>query len=233
MDGTRLLSTTVPSLPPTALLAFTGANGGKTDIHTVRDTIITATSYAVPPPGPDGWTYNGSAALSGTSLSLTPAVANSRGSGIQATAVPSARLKATFTASIGGGTGADGLALLLLDASKATPTALGAGGGGLGYSGLPGIAVTLDTHRNTGDPSANFVAVATGGHGATLRYAATSTAVPALRTGTHAVTVTVTTTGHLLVAVDGTQVIDTAVTLPPNLLVGFAGPPGARRTTTR
>ena len=226
MDGTRLLSTTVASLPPTALLAFTGANGGKTDIHTVRDTVITATSYAVPPPGPNGWTYNGSAALSGTSLSLTPAVANSRGSGIQTTPVPSARLKATFTASIGGGTGADGLALLLLDASKATPTALGAGGGGLGYSGLPGIAVTLDTHHNTGDPSANFVAVATGGTGATLRYAATSTAVPALRTGTHAVTVTVTTTGHLLVAVDGTQVIDTAVTLPPNLLVGFSGATG-------
>ncbi|WP_330308751.1 MULTISPECIES: choice-of-anchor D domain-containing protein [unclassified Streptomyces] len=226
MDGVRLLNTTVASLPPTALLAFTGATGGRTDIHTVRDSVITATSYAVPPPGPNGWTLNGSAALSGTDLVLTKTVQNTKGSGVQATAVPSARLKATFTAAIGGGTGADGLALLLLDSSKATPKALGGGGGGLGYAGLPGIAITLDTHRNTGDPSANFVGVATGGNGSPFTYAATSTAVPALRTGTHVVDVSVTTAGHILVSVDGTQVIDTAVTLPPNVLVGFSGATG-------
>ncbi|MCX4987412.1 MULTISPECIES: choice-of-anchor D domain-containing protein [unclassified Streptomyces] len=227
MDGIRLLNTTVNSLPPTALLAFTGANGDKTDIHSVRDAVITATSYAVPPPGPNRWTYNGSAALSGTDLVLTQAVQSARGSAVQGTAVPSARLKATFTAAIGGGSGADGLALLLLDAAKATPTALGAGGGGLGYAGLPGIAVTLDTHRNTGDPSANFVGVAVGGTGSPFTYAATSTAVPALRTGTHVVDVTVTTAGHVLVAVDGTQVIDTAVALPQNVLVGFAAATGS------
>ncbi|MFD0515017.1 hypothetical protein ACFQ0Q_40935 [Streptomyces aureus] len=133
----------------------------------------------------------------------------------------------SFTSTIGGGTGADGLALMLLDPSKTAPAALGVGGGGLGYAGLPGIAVTLDTYRNTGDPSANFVGVATGGNGAPFQYAATSTAVPALRTGTHTVNVSVTTAGHLLVKVDGTQVIDTAVTLPPNVLVGFAGATGA------
>ncbi|MER5467068.1 hypothetical protein [Streptomyces sp. NPDC002685] len=192
-----------------------------------RDAVITATSYAVPPPGPNRWTCNGFAALSGTYLVLTQAVQGARGSAVQGTAVPSARLKATFTAAIGGGTGADGLALLLLDAAKATPTALGAGGGGLGYAGLPGIAVTLDTHRNTGDRSANFVGVAVGGTGSPFTYAATSTAVPALRTGTHVVDVTVTTAGHVLVAVDGTQVIDTAVALPQNVLVGFAAATGS------
>ncbi|GAA3377782.1 hypothetical protein GCM10020367_54820 [Streptomyces sannanensis] len=226
MDGTRLLRTTVPSLSPTALLAFTGANGQVTDIHTARDVAITATSYAVPPPGPNGWTLNGSAVLSGTDLVLTKTVPYTAGSAIQGTAVPSAHLRASFTAAIGGGSGADGMALLLLDPSKATPTALGANGGGLGYSGLPGIAVTLDTVRNGKDPSSNFVGVATSGSGSTLQYVATSTAVPPLRTGTHTVDVTVTTAGHLLVRIDGTPVIDAAVTLPQNVLVGFSGATG-------
>ncbi|WP_307623791.1 choice-of-anchor D domain-containing protein [Streptomyces sp. V3I7] len=229
MDGIRLLRTTVPSLPPTAYVAFTGGTGGATDIHTVRNVNVTAPSYAVPPPGPNGWTYNGTAALSGTSLVLTPAVSavtSARGTGVQGTAVPSARLRARFRATIGGGTGADGLALLLLDASRATPTSLGAGGGGLGYAGLPGVAVTLDTHRNGSEPSGNFVGVATGG--TTLpTYTATSTAVPDLRSGTHALDVSVTTAGHLVVRIDGTQVIDKAVALPRNVLVGFGGATGS------
>ncbi|MGI5460591.1 choice-of-anchor D domain-containing protein [Streptomyces sp. CA-249302] len=227
MDGTQILRTTVASLSPTAFVAFTGGTGGKTDIHAVRDVAVTASSYAVPPPGPNGWTYNGSAALSGTSLVLTPATASVKGSGVQATAVPSARLRAHFTATIGGGTGADGLALLLLDASKATSTALGAGGGGLGYAGLPGLAVTLDTHKNGTEPSNNFVGIATAATGSAPHYVATSTAVPNLRSGTHTIDANVTSAGHLVVSVDGTQVIDKAVSLPKNLLVGFAGATGS------
>lgn len=69
--------------------------------------------------------------------------------------------------------------------------------------------------------------MAVGGTGSPFTYAATSTAVPALRTGTHVVDVTVTTAGHVLVAVDGTQVIDTAVALPQNVLVGFAAATGS------
>ncbi|MEV6329021.1 choice-of-anchor D domain-containing protein [Streptomyces sp. NPDC051909] len=229
VDGTQRLSTSVASLPPTALLAFTGATGGRTDIHAVRRATVTATAYAVPPPGPNGWTYNGSATLSGTTLQLTPLQTSQRGSALQATAVPTARLKARFTATIGGGTGADGLALLLLDATRATPKSLGTGGGGLGFSGLPGIAVTLDTYDNgTADPSANFVAVATGGTADTLRYAATATNVPNLRSGSHTVDAVVTSTGRLQISVDGTRVIDVAVTLPKNVLVGFSGATGGR-----
>ncbi|MGW7385845.1 choice-of-anchor D domain-containing protein [Streptomyces sp. NPDC054794] len=225
MDGTQLLRTAVPSLGPTALLAFTGGTGGLTDIHTVRNVSITAPAYAVPPPGPNGWTFNGSAGLSGTNLVLTKTDANTKGSALQATAVPSARLQAHFTASIGGGSGADGMAFLLLDPAKAPPTSLGAGGGGLGYAGLPGIAVALDTFRNGNDPSSNFVGVAVGGTGDTLQYTATSTAIPSLRSGTHAVDVSV-AAGHLLVSLDGQQIIDTAVTLPQNVRVGFSGATG-------
>ncbi|MEU7016042.1 choice-of-anchor D domain-containing protein [Streptomyces sp. NPDC046385] len=230
VDGTQRLSTSVASLPPTALLAFTGSTGGRTDIHAVRKATITATAYAVPPPGPNGWTYNGSAKLSGTTLELTPVQTYQRGSAIQATAVPSAQLKARFTATVGGGTGADGLALLLLDASRATPKALAANSGGsLGFAGLPGVAVTLDTFDNgANDPSANFVAVATGGSGTTLTHAATATNVPDLRTGSHTVDAVVTSTGRLQVSIDGTRVIDVAVTLPKNVLVGFSGTTGGR-----
>ncbi|MFF0750758.1 choice-of-anchor D domain-containing protein [Streptomyces sp. NPDC004267] len=230
IDGTQRLSTSVASLPPSALVAFTGGTGGKTDIHAVRRASVTAGAYAVPPPGPNGWTYNGSAAMSGTSLELTPVQTYQRGSAVQATAVPSAHLKARFTATIGGGTGADGLTLMFLDASKTTPKALAANSGGsLGFAGLPGIAVTLDTYKNgANDPSANFVAVATGGSGTDLTYAATATNVPNLRSGSHTVDAVVTSTGHLQVSIDGTRVIDVAVTLPKNVLVGFSGSTGGR-----
>lgn len=56
----------------------------------------------------------------------------------------------------------------LLDPARSTTSAPGFKGGGLGYGGLNGVAVTLDTCRNSGDPSSNFVGVATGGSGTGL-----------------------------------------------------------------
>jgi hypothetical protein len=139
--------------------------------------------------------------------------------------VPSAHLHARFTAEIGGGTGADGMTFTLLEPGSA-PTSVGVGGGGLGYSGLTGIAVTLDTYQNPPDPSANFVAVATSGNGANLSYAGASNAVGDLRTGTHRVDVAVTATSHLVVTVDGATVLDVPVTLPANVIPGFTGATG-------
>ena len=49
----------------------------------------------------------------------------------------------------------------LADASVTKPTALGNNGGGEGFSGITGIAVSLDTWQNTTDPSSNFVGIAT------------------------------------------------------------------------
>ncbi|MFE0459103.1 choice-of-anchor D domain-containing protein [Kitasatospora sp. NPDC058965] len=226
LDGAKVLQAPASGLPPAALVAFTGGTGSHTDIHTVRGAAVSATGYALAPPGPAAWAFNGSAAMSGSDLVLTAAQSNQRGSAFDRTAVSATRLHARFTAQIGGGNGADGLAFVLLDAAKAGPTALGGAGGGLGWLGLPGLAVTLDTWQNTGDPSSNFVAVATGSSGGRLLYAATSTAVPNLRQGTHTVDVTATAAGHLLVAVDGKQVIDTPVALPANVLAGFSAATG-------
>ncbi|MGF1425835.1 choice-of-anchor D domain-containing protein [Kitasatospora sp. LaBMicrA B282] len=226
LDGAQVLSAAVPTLPPAALVAFTGATGSITDIHTVRGAAVSAAGYALAPPGPAAWTLNGSAKLNGTDLVLTPATNNQAGSAFDRTPISGARLHAHFTSQIGGGSGADGTALVLLDAAKAGPTSLGFPGGGLGWSGLPGLAVFLDTWHNPDNPSNNFVAVATTGVRDTITYAATSTAIPNLRQGTHTVDVTATAGGHLQVAVDGKQVIDTPVTLPPNLLIGFSGGTG-------
>jgi hypothetical protein len=115
---------------------------------------------------------------------------------------------------------------MLLDPAQTTPTSLGDPGGGLGFEGLAGVAITFVTYQHPGYPSDNFVGVATGGSGGTLTFAGTSTNIPALRTGTHAVEVTLGPTGHLVVAVDGVQVLDVAVVIPTNAFVGFSGGTG-------
>jgi hypothetical protein len=234
VDGTQVIKTNV-TLPANVFPAFTGSTGLRTDVHTVRNASITSGSTLPPPPpsgsvpapGGAGWSYNGAAVMNGTDLVLTPATTFQAGSAFNSTVVPTAKLHAHFTAQIGGGTGADGLCFAILDATKASPTAVGVNGGGLGFSGLPGVAVCLKTSLSAGDPSNNFVGIATGGTADHLTYAATSTAVGPLRTGTHDVDVQVNVAGMLVVTVDGTQVLDTVVALPSNALVGFTGGTGA------
>lgn len=194
-------------------------------MQTVSFTGTGVTGGSVPAPSTDDWTFNGTAVLSGSDIQLTEAINGQTGSALADLVVPSANLHVRFTAVIGGGSGADGLALVLLDAAHETAHSLGGAGGGLGYSGLRGLAVTLDTSKNVNDPSANFVGLATGGRGDALDYAATATDVPDLRTGSHAVDVRV-TGGRVQVAVDGRPAIDAAVTVPDAVVVGFTGATG-------
>ena len=181
----------------------------------------------VPDPAGGGWQLNGSASLAPPLLQLTPATANAAGSAFWPTAVDSSTLTAQFTATIDSGTGADGMTFVLADATSATARSLGAYGGGLGFSGIPGVAVALDTYKGTGDPSSNFVGLTDGRDSTTggLHWLATSTAVPGLRGASHTVTVTV-ANATLMVLVDGTQVLQRAVVLPPRVLVGLTGGTG-------
>ena len=183
------------------------------------------TGTALTPPG-GGWTVNGSATTSGTSLSLTKVSTNKAGSAVYGTAVPSAGLSASFTAQLSGGTGGSGLTFSLLDATKSSATSVGGTGGGMGFSGLSGVSVVLSTYQQAGAPSSNFVGIATGGTGSTLTYVATTTNIGALRTGTHAVTVQQ-VGSQLDVTVDGTLVLSPTVTLPANVLPAFTGATGA------
>ena len=185
-----------------------------------------AAGVAVPSPG-GGWTLNGSAQMSGTALRLTQAVNSQAGSAVYYQPVPSDGLHAQFTASIGGGTGADGMTFSLLDAARTGPSSLGARAGELGFGGLPGVAVALDTYQDPGYPSANFIGIATGTSPAGLTFAATSTAVPNLRAGRHVIGVTV-SGSTLTVTVDGRKYLSATVALPPAVLAAFTGGTGGR-----
>ncbi|MFN8036632.1 MAG: PQQ-dependent sugar dehydrogenase [Acidimicrobiia bacterium] len=185
----------------------------------------------VPPPSATAWQLNGNASMVGTALQLTPNATSQRGSAFYPTAVPSTNLTVDFDATLTGGgtTGADGLTFTLANPT-AGPTALGALGGGLGYAGINGTAIALDTYKNwnSTDPSNNFAGIATGyatGNTDSLTWAATNTTVPNLRTGTHHLTIT-TTNGTITVKIDGTQYLTKAVTLPPTVLVGFTAGTG-------
>jgi Abnormal spindle-like microcephaly-assoc'd, ASPM-SPD-2-Hydin/PQQ-like domain len=188
-----------------------------------------ASGIAVSPPG-GGWTLNGSAQIRGTSLVLTGAAQNEAGSAVYPVPVASNGLTASFTAQIGGGTGADGMTLSLLDASASGPGALGGAGGKLGFGGLHGIAIALDTYKNAGYPSSNFAGIATGVSGGELNFAATTTHVPNLRSGSHTVGVRV-SGQHVTVSIDGTPVLSPTLlagTVPPSVLVAFTGGTGGR-----
>ena len=183
-----------------------------------------AGQQAVSPPG-GGWTSNGSSRMSGTSLVLTPAATDTAGSAVYPVPEPSSSVHVSFTASLGGGTGGDGLTFSLLNAATEGPNALGGDGGDLGFGGLSGVAVGLDTQKGTGDPSDNFVGISTGATAGHLDYLATASNLPALRTGTHQVGITV-SSGTITVTVDGQQYLSTKVTLPPSVLLAFTGATG-------
>ena len=128
-------------------------------------------------------------------------------------------LTASFTATIGGGgaQGADGMTLVLADPST-SPTAVGYYGGGLGFSGIKGIAVCIDTYQTGSDPSSNFVGISNGPVSSSvpdqLNWLATQTVVPDLR-GTNSFTVTL-DDGVLTVNMDGAEVLSTTVNIGPD-----------------
>ena len=185
---------------------------------------------SVPSPVSGGWQLNGTAQLvttaSPANLQLTPATNYQVGSAFWPTPVPGVGISASFDAFIGPGSGADGMTFTLADAAVTKPTALGVNGGGEGFAGITGIAVSLDTWKNTQDPSKNFVGIATTSpRTQSLSYAATNSSIPALRNSLHHFAVTTSSTG-MTVTMDGTQVLNYTTSLPSSVLVGFTGATG-------
>ncbi|SEK73143.1 choice-of-anchor D domain-containing protein [Streptacidiphilus jiangxiensis] len=175
------------------------------------------------------WQANGAAVLPGDgSIQLNPAAAYQKGSAVFKQAVRTEGLRATFTVKMGPGTGGDGVAFSLLDASRAHTNALGTTGGALGIAGQSGVVVGLDAASYTPVPGyANFVGVANSTYGSTaLNYLSTARLATALRQGTHQVDVQV-TGGHVLVWVDGVQQLNVAATLPDYAYVAFSGGTGS------
>jgi iron transport multicopper oxidase len=184
----------------------------------------------IPDPSEGGWQLNGSAALEGKSLALTQAVSNEAGSAYWPQKMDSHNLQLEFEISIGGGTGADGLALVLADASKgATPKSLGASGGGLGFSGTPGIAIAYDTFKNAANPSSNFTGISNGpgAEPKLLHWLGTANLSTPLRNMTHKIKIT-TSGGAITGYFDGTKIGSLAVALPSSAYIGFTGGTGTQ-----
>lgn len=229
LDGTQILHSTVARLGRTALVGYSAGTGQATDVHTITDSSIVSSGLLTPPQW-GVWHDNGSASTAGPAVRLTDASAGVAGSAVDATAIPTRHLDATFTITIGGGTGADGLTFALIDAAGSTAagaaTLLGTAGSGLGFAGLGGVAVAFVTYPQAGLDSHNAVAAVTGTAGGPAVLGATNTHVPPLRTGSHRVEVYTGATGHLIVTIDGSGVIDAAVALPATAYVAFTGATG-------
>jgi hypothetical protein len=211
VDGSQVLSPTLPAgtVPPSVLVAFTGGTGSLNDNHIVTQANITAGGNPIPPPG-GGWTYNGTAFMSGSDNVLTQAVASEAGSIVYPTPVKTAGLQVTFDAQLSSGNTGNGLTFALIDPSQATATALGGNGSELGFGGLPGIAVTLIDHQSTGYPSRNFAAISTGVSNGLLTFQTWVRGISNLHSSTHIVTVEVTSSDVLIVYFDGQQVLQYA-----------------------
>jgi RHS repeat-associated protein len=218
-----------------------GATINSTYTHDA-DGNLTATTAALTAPAPTStnsskWAVNGNATLDTSGgLTLTDTTTtNEAGTAWYKTPLDGNNLHVTYTVQNSGGTGADGTTLAFIDANQHDTTAKGGYAANLGFGGLAGVAVTTDTFQssNTGDPSANFVGLATSTKGATaMSYIATNTAVPNLRTGTHTITVDATRT-HITATIDGTQVLDKDVTLPEKVYIGFTAATGGLTDTHR
>jgi hypothetical protein len=228
VDGTTVLTQAI-ALPDQILVGFSAGTGALTD----KQEVTNASFVRIPQAGPIGglgWTLNGTAiAPAGGGVQLTSAArVGAAGSTYVSSAVNPDGLSVAFDAQLGGGSGADGLALDLADAgSGATATSLGASGGGLGFASTPGLAIALDTFKNAGDPSSNFVGVASGSAGASmLQYGATSTRVPNLRTAVRHVVVSF-LAGTVSVSVDGVDALDAPIVLPARAYVGFSAGNGS------
>lgn len=106
----------------------------------------------------------GTAARSGSHLRLTDSSNSQWGSAWHTAKVNVASgFQTTFQYTISNpqDDGADGMAFVIQNTST---SALGTGGGGIGYAGIPNsIAVEIDTYQGDSDPDANHVAIMTRG----------------------------------------------------------------------
>ncbi len=221
MDGTQVLQYSDPNLPPIAEVDFTAGTGGSTDEHIVSNVNV---SSGATDPSQGGWKLNGTSVLSGSSLQLTPATSHVAGSAFWPVPVNPANLSASFTATVSPVTGGSGGLAFVIVPSTDGATALGSGSSAYGWGGLGGVAVALDTYQNSNDPSGNFVGVTSSENSNGPVWMATATDIPDLQ-GTNQISVAI-SAGTLTVSVDGTQVIDVAVTLPASALIGFTGATG-------
>ena len=155
------------------------------------------------------WNFEGNAAWVSSSswVQLTTAGTNQSGTAFQtAAAVDAANVQIAFDFYASGGSGADGLSVTALDVARMTGF-VGNSGGGIGFAGLPGWSIEVDTYYNsTQDPtSADHLSVHIDGDpGNSVAW----TPLPDMEDGNwHRMEVTVNGT-WLTVSIDGTTYLD-------------------------
>jgi hypothetical protein len=157
------------------------------------------------------WHFEGSSRWDSTNgwLELTAPATNQSGTGFQTgSSVGAENVTIAFRFFVSGGSGADGISVTALDTTRMT-SYVGATGGGIGYAGLPGWSIEVDTYYNAenGDPtpedhvSIHFDGVPTG--------PAAWAALPEMEDGNwHDMEINV-LAPHVTVLVDGVTYIDT------------------------
>ncbi len=221
-------------IPAQVRVAFTGGTGGSAGSQAVTGVAVSAGSQALPAPG-GGWSFNGTAQMSGSSSELTRAARDEAGSVVYPAAVPTSGLTVSFTAQLSGGSGADGLTFALLNPATSTATSVGGDGSSDGFAGLGGIAVGLDTDNARGvGVNSNYAYIASGAVGSTqLSFVLRAQAIPPLRVGPNQVTVQIMPGSGgadiITVWLDGGQIMQQSVTgVPSTALLAFTGGTGAR-----
>ena len=156
------------------------------------------------------WNFEGNATWDATNnwVELTKPLNTQSGTAFQTAAtVDSANVQIEFDFFVSGGSGADGISVTALDSTRMTGF-VGGTGGGIGYYGLPGWSIEVDTWYNNehNDPtSADHVSVHFDGD---VNSPTTWAALPEMEDGNwHRMRVDVLGT-WITVAIDGTTYID-------------------------
>ncbi|MBO84095.1 MAG: hypothetical protein CL927_01955, partial [Deltaproteobacteria bacterium] len=96
------------------------------------------------------WNFEGSAQWDGTNgwVELTGPTRGQSGTAFQtSTTVDSSNVQIEFDFFVSGGDGADGISITAIDSDRMT-SFVGSSGGGIGYGGLPGWSIEVDTWHN-------------------------------------------------------------------------------------
>ena len=175
------------------------------------------------------WNFEGSATWdsANTWVQLTNTGQDQSGTAFQTSATVDAdNVSIEFQFYVSGGSGADGISLTALDVARMT-SFVGYAGGGIGYGGLPGWSVEVDTYHNSHDPTtSDHISVHIDGD---YSNPVVWTTLPEMEDGGwHDMAVTVSGT-WMTVSIDGTTYIDQDVSGLSTFAayVGFTGATGS------